>query len=84
MFGDTWNVNPATLARVSRLYCRNERAVIRTTLHAGGHGVTLVPVAAILVAGIRLRFLDMPSGPARRSHWSAACAATLRKGEEIG
>ncbi len=82
--GDTWNVNPPALRRVPRLYCRNERAVIRTTLHAGGHAVTLVPVAAILVAGIRLRFLDMPAGRARRSRWSAACHAVLAKGEEIG
>ncbi len=84
LFGDTWNVNPAALRRVPRLYCRNERAVIRTTLHAGGHAVTLVPVAAILVAGIRLRFLNMPAGRARRSRWSAACHAVLRKGEEMG
>ena len=55
--GDTWNVNPIALKRVERLFCKNERAVIRTRL-AGGHAVTLVPVAAILVAGIRLRFLD--------------------------
>ena len=27
--GDTWNVNPIALKRVERLFCRNERAVIR-------------------------------------------------------
>ncbi len=58
--GDTWNVNPIALKRVERLFCKNERAVIRTTLSASGQAVTLVAVAAILVAGIRLRFLDMP------------------------
>ena len=84
LFGDVWNVNPAALRRVPRLYCRNERAVIRVTLHRGGHDLVLVPVAAILVAGIRLRFLDMPAGRARRSRWSAACRAPLRKGEEMG
>ena len=31
VFGDTWNVNPVTLRRVKRLFCRNERAVVRTT-----------------------------------------------------
>ena len=27
--GDTWNVNPIALKRIERLFCRNERAVIR-------------------------------------------------------
>jgi len=81
--GDTWNVNPAALKRVERLFCENERAVIRTTLSATGHKVTLVPVAAILVAGIRLRFLDIPlrSASGRRTF---PCDASLRKGEEMG
>ena len=30
--GDTWNVNPIALKRIERLFCKNERAVIRTTL----------------------------------------------------
>jgi phosphatidylserine decarboxylase len=82
--GDTWNVNPATLKRIPNLFCENERAVIRTALSATGHAVTLVPVAAILVAGIRLRFLDIPlrsDQPARRT---LPCDASLRKGEEMG
>ena len=56
--GDTWNVNPIALKRVERLFCKNERAVVRTTLDAGGQPVTLVAVAAILVASIRLHCLD--------------------------
>jgi phosphatidylserine decarboxylase len=28
--GDTWNVNPIALKRIERLFCKNERAVIRT------------------------------------------------------
>src|SRR5262245_32385307 len=51
--GDAWNVNPVALRRVERLFCRNERAIVRTRLAASGHVVTLVPVAAVLVAGIR-------------------------------
>jgi len=31
--GDTWNVNPIALKRVEKLFCKNERAFIRTTLH---------------------------------------------------
>jgi phosphatidylserine decarboxylase len=79
--GDTWNVNPAALKRVERLFCKNERAVIRTRLAASGHPITLVPVAAILVAGIRLRFLDLPLRSGQR--WFP-CDASLRKGEEMG
>src|SRR3954466_4123306 len=43
--GDTWNVNPIALKRVDRLFCKNERAVIRTRLQSG-EALTLVPVAA--------------------------------------
>jgi phosphatidylserine decarboxylase len=82
--GDTWNVNPVTLKRVERLFCRNERAVIRTTLSAGGQPVTLVPVAAILVAGIRLRFLDIPFRPLPRDRRTFSCDASFRKGQEMG
>ena len=78
--GDTFNVNPPTLARIPGLFCRNERAVIRTTL-ATGQPLTLVPVAAILVAGIKLNFLPLARDRTNRTY---ACDATLRKGEEIG
>jgi phosphatidylserine decarboxylase len=57
--GDTWNVNPIALKRVEQLFCKNERALIRTRLDAGGHEVLLVPVAAVLVASIRLHFLNV-------------------------
>src|SRR4029077_12763806 len=53
--GDIWNVNPIALKRVERLFCKNERAVLQTRLPSG-EALTLVPVAAILVASIRLHF----------------------------
>jgi phosphatidylserine decarboxylase len=56
--------------------------VIRTTLSGTGHAVTLVPVAAILVAGIRLRFMDIPLRSDHRR--TLPCDASLRKGEEMG
>src|SRR6202023_301298 len=37
--GDTWTVNPIALKRVERLFCKNERAVVRTTLAANGQPV---------------------------------------------
>jgi phosphatidylserine decarboxylase len=79
--GDTWNVNPIALRRVERLFCKNERAVIRTRM-AGGHLVTLVPVAAILVASIRLHFLDVVMN--NRGAAAIDCAATVSKGDELG
>jgi phosphatidylserine decarboxylase len=82
--GDAWNVNPPALKRVDRLYCRNERALVRTRLAANGQVVTLVPVAAILVAGIRLRFLDLLFNLGNGEAAIIACNASLRKGEEMG
>lgn len=83
IWGDAWNVNPIALKRVAKLFCKNERAVIRTRLQATGHLLTLVPVAAILVAGIRLRFADLIVDP-RREPQAIPCDAAFRKGEEMG
>jgi len=82
--GDTWNVNPIALKRIEKLFCKNERAVLRTRLAAGGHLVTLVPVAAVLVASIRLRFLDAPLDLTHRGPDVIACDARFAKGEEMG
>ncbi len=85
--GDTWNVNPIALKRVERLFCRNERAVIRLRLQDGtpeGTPMALVPVAAILVASIRLHFLNVLlhiryGGPAEMP-----CNTAVSKGQELG
>ncbi len=82
--GDTWNVNPIALKRIERLFCRNERAPIRLRLDVSGECIALVPVAAILVASIRLHFIDVLlnmryGGPAR-----IPCSARLSKGQEMG
>jgi phosphatidylserine decarboxylase len=81
--GDTWNVNPIALKRIERLFCKNERAVIRTRL-ASGETLTLVPVAAILVASIRLHFLDVVLNASSRGPTVFPCDASVRKGEELG
>ena len=82
--GDTWNVNPIALKRVEKLFCKNERALLRTTLDAGGHEVLLVPVAAVLVASIRLHFLDVLLHLRYRGPNVIACDARYAKGEEMG
>jgi phosphatidylserine decarboxylase len=81
--GDAWNVNPIALKRVDRLFCKNERAVIRCRL-ASGQLLTLVPVAAILVASIRLRFLDVLLHLRYRGPNLIPCDAALQRGEEMG
>lgn len=82
--GDTWNVNPIALKRVERLFCRNERAVIRGVLPQSGITVTMVPVAAILVAGIRLPFLDIAANRAPPGITEFHCKVAFRKGQEMG
>jgi phosphatidylserine decarboxylase len=82
--GDTWNVNPIALKRVEKLFSTNERAVLHTMLTAGGHRVTLVPVAAILVASIRLHFLDVLLSLKHRGPNVFPCDAVFAKGEEMG
>jgi phosphatidylserine decarboxylase len=81
--GDTWNVNPIALKRVEALFCKNERAVLRCRLASGGL-LTLVPVAAILVASIRLRFLDVLLHMSYRGPNVIACDAPAVRGEEMG
>jgi phosphatidylserine decarboxylase len=82
--GDTWNVNPIALQRIERLFCKNERAVLRTTLTPGGHAVTLVAVAAILVASIRLHCIDGLLNHDYHGRNVIACDSRFKKGDELG
>jgi phosphatidylserine decarboxylase len=81
--GDTWNVNPIALRRVERLFCRNERAVIHMEL-PDGRSMALVPVAAILVASIRLHFLDVLLHLRWPGPNEMPCDAAVHKGQELG
>lgn len=81
--GDTWNVNPIALKRVEKLFCKNERALIETTL-SGGQRLLLVPVAAILVASIRLHFIDVLLHIRYRGPNRIPCSSSFKKGEEMG
>jgi len=80
--GEVYNVNPPALARIPGLFCLNERAVLPLDCDAGR--VTLVPVAAILVASMRIHALPRSlnasyDGPAR-----IECDSGFEKGEELG
>jgi phosphatidylserine decarboxylase len=82
--GDTWNVNPIALKRIERLFCKNERAIVPLNLTASGQPVTLVAVAAILVASIRLHCLDAVLNREHRGPNLLACDAQFHKGAELG
>ena len=82
--GDAWNVNPIALSRIEKLFCKNERAVIQAVLPRSGVVITLVPVAAILVSGIRLRFLDLELPQPHRATAAFDCSVAFEKGQEMG
>ena len=82
--GDTWNVNPIALQRIEKLYCKNERAVITLELDRPGQTLTLVPVAAILVASIRLQFMSEALNLKYRGPNRIPCNHFCSKGEELG
>jgi phosphatidylserine decarboxylase len=86
--GDTWNVNPIALKRVEKLFCKNERAFLKTRLRgnsdAAGQVIAIVPVAAILVASIRLHFLNVLLHLKYRGPNTVACHAEFAKGQEMG
>lgn len=81
--GDTWNVNPIALKRVEKLFCKNERAVLEL---AGPEDqkVLLVPVAAILVASMRIHGLEESLDLRYRGPNVLALARRYEKGDEMG
>lgn len=82
--GDVWNVNPPTLQRVDKVFCRNERAALLVRLLDADQVIALVPVAAILVASLRLHFLDTTLHMNYRGPHVLPCNARLGKGDEMG
>jgi phosphatidylserine decarboxylase len=82
--GDTWNTHPVALARVEKLFCKNERAVVQTKLRGSELPITLVPVAAILVASLKLHCLDTLLHLKHKGPNLFACQAEYDKGQEMG
>ena len=81
--GDTWNVNPVALRRVQKLFCKNERAVLHTEL-VSGYTMALVPVAAILVASLRLLALPQALNARHQGATEWPMDVSYRKGQEMG
>jgi phosphatidylserine decarboxylase len=82
--GDTWNVNPVALERVEKLFCKNERALLQVEIGPAAHPVALVPVAAVLVASIRLHAIDTLLHTRYKGPHDIPCDALFKKGEEMG
>ena len=81
--GDTWNVNPVALKVVERLFCKNERVVLPLTT-SRGERITMVAVAAILVASVRLHGLESPLNLRYGGPTLIDLDREYAKGEEIG
>ncbi len=81
--GDTWNVNPIGLKRIEQLFCKNERAVLHMQL-ADGLPFLIVPVAAVLVASMRLHAVDVLLNLRYQGPNEIACDADYAKGQEMG
>ena len=82
--GDTWNVNPIALKRVEKLFCKNERAFLLVENHAHNNMIALVPVAAVLVASIRLHAIDTLLHLRYKGPNDIACDVTFDRGDEMG
>lgn len=87
--GDTWNVNPVALKRIEKLYCKNERAVVELDLKPDESGrinksITMVPVAAILVASMRFHCLGQNLNLQYKGPNRLPCQARYKKGDEMG
>jgi len=79
--GDAWNVNPPALARVPRLYCRNERVVVPIAQGSAPPSLVLVAVGAILVGSVHLHFARLAR---HRRTRTLRCDASFRRGDELG
>lgn len=81
--GDTWNVNPIALQRVEQLFCKNERAVLHMRLQDGSP-LLMVPVAAVLVASMRLHAADVLLHLRYKGPNEIPCDSPYTKGQEMG
>ncbi len=82
--GDVWNVNPVALKRIDKLFCKNERAVIELHPMAHDHSITLVPVAAVLVASMKFNCLNFDLDLKYAGPNKLACNTHYTKGDEMG
>ena len=69
---------------MEKLFCKNERALLQVEVGTERYPVALVPVAAVLVASIRLHALKDLLDSRYEGPGHIDCNASYRKGEEMG
>jgi phosphatidylserine decarboxylase len=82
--GDTWNVNPIALKRVERLFCKNERAILELACRDDNLSMLMIPIAAILVASIRLHCIDTTLNHGTPDGLVIDTNHRFTKGDELG
>jgi phosphatidylserine decarboxylase len=82
--GDTWNVNPVALSRVESLFCKNERAILEAELGPQSLPCLMIPIAAILVASMRIHALDRTFTSRLPGRFSVPVDHRFVKGQELG
>jgi phosphatidylserine decarboxylase len=82
--GDTWNVNPIALKRVESLFCKNERAILETVVGPQETPCLIIPIAAILVASMRIDALDRTFRSSLPGRLSLPVDYRFTKGQELG
>ena len=82
--GDTWNVNPVALSRVESLFCKNERAILEAELGPQSLPCLMIPIAAILVASMRIHALDRTFTSRLPGRFSVPVDYRFAKGQELG
>jgi phosphatidylserine decarboxylase len=82
--GDTWNVNPIALKRVEKLFCKNERALLEYDICNDRYTLGLVPVAAVLVASIKLHGITPVLSTKYKGPVLMQCELPFERGQEMG
>lgn len=82
--GDMWNVNPVAVKTIDKLYCLNERAVIEVQNYTENLNCCLVPVAAILVASLKVHCIDGELNQDYTGPKVIPCNQSVNKGQELG
>ncbi|MFZ9812280.1 MAG: archaetidylserine decarboxylase [Burkholderiaceae bacterium] len=82
--GDTWNVNPVALSRIESLFCKNERAILEAELGPQNLPCLMIPIAAILVASMRIHALDRTFTSRLPGRFSVPVDCRFAKGQELG
>ena len=82
--GDTWNVNPIALKRIEKLFCKNERAVLRTDSRHRSvrHAWCRWRPCWWRVSGCTFSIRCCTTATAART--VLPCDAAFRKGQEMG